>query len=133
MASLSNPHFQIDILTGMPNDYVVTGTVNVELSQFEMFLVNAGLPLELESNLWGDDGGLNGADDHLVSFTAQKITGPGTYSFSTTVPIGKLNEDHSWFDQTDEIYNRFSMVSKSELFPITVQPINSPTITGDFG
>jgi hypothetical protein len=133
MASLSNPHFQVDILTGMPNDYVVTGTVNVELTPFEMFLVNAGLPLQLQSDLWGDDGGFNGADDHLFSFTAQNISAPGTYSFSAIVPIGELNEDHSWFDQTDEVYNRFSMVSGSELFRISVQPINSPTITQDFG
>jgi hypothetical protein len=133
MASLSNPHFEIDILTGMPNDYLVTGTVNVELTQFETFLVNAGLPLYLQSDLWGSDGGTNGADDHLFPFTSQKITAPGTYSFSAIVPMGKLNEDYSWFDQTDEVYNRFSMVSGSNLFPINVPSVNSPIITGDFG
>lgn len=131
MATLSNPTFEIDILTGLPNDYQVRGTVNVELTPFETFLVNAGLPLNLQSNLWGDDGGLNGRDDHLFSFTTQSITAPGTYSFSAIVPRGVLNEDSSFFDNRDEVYNRFSMISGSNLFPLDVAT-NSPTITGRF-
>jgi hypothetical protein len=133
MANLSNPTFQIDILTGMPNDYRVTGSVKVELSPFETFLVNAGLPLKLQSTLWGDDGGFNGADDNLFSFSTQNITAPGTYTFSAIVRRGVLNEDDSLFDKRDEVYNRFSLVSGSNLFPINVSPINSPTITGTFG
>lgn len=133
MARLSNPTFQIDILTGMPNDYQVTGTVNVELDQFETNLVNLlGLPLYIESNLWGEDSGPN-KEDHLFSFTTQRITAPGTYRFSAIIPRGVLNEDNTIFDKRDEVYNTFSMVSGSNLFGINVQPINSPTITGTFG
>jgi hypothetical protein len=115
----------------MPNDYQVSGTVNVELTPFETFLVNAGLPLQLQSNLWGDDGGFNGADDFLFSFTTQNITAPGTYAFNAIIPRGVLNEDSSIFDNTDEVYNRFSLVSGTNLFPLNVA-MNSPTITGRF-
>lgn len=120
MATLSNPTFEVDILTGMPNSYVVKGTVNVELTPFETFLVNAGLPLQLKSDLWGNDGGLNGKDDLLFSLAPQSITTPGTYSFNTTVPRGVLNEDNSLFDKRDEVYTRFNLVSGSNLFPVNI-------------
>ena len=134
MANLSSPTFQVDILTGMPNDYQVTGTVNVELSPFETFLVNAGLPLHLQSNIWGEDGGFfgGGGDDFLFSFTTQNITAPGTYSFSAIVPRGVLNEDDSLFNRGDEVYSKFSLVSGTNLFPVNIET-NSPIITGRFG
>jgi hypothetical protein len=139
MASLSNPTFQIDILTGMPNDYRVSGTVNVELSPFEMFLVNSGLPLQLQSNLWGNDsafydGNSSSSDDQLFSFTSQSITAPGTYTFDAIVPRGVLNEDRlllNWGNLPDEVYNKFSLVSGTNLFPLNIST-NSPTITGLF-
>jgi len=131
MASLSNPSLQIDLLTGSPT-YKVTATVNVQLDPFETFLVNAGLPLQLQSKLWGNDGGLNGADDSLVSFTPQSVTRPGTYTFTANFARGTLNEDNSWFDDRDEVYSRFSLVSGSNLFPINVPSIASPDITGYF-
>jgi hypothetical protein len=130
MATLSNPTFQVDILTGSPN-VKVTGTVNVVLDQFETFLVNSGLPLRLESQLWGEDGGFNGADDLLFSFSSQNITKAGSYTFSATIPKGVLNEDNSLFDRRDEVYNKFRMVSGSNLFPLNVTA-NSPTIYGYF-
>jgi hypothetical protein len=134
MANLSNPTFEVDILTGLPNDYQVRGTVNVELSPFETFLVNAGLPLQLQSNIFGDDGGFlsGGADDLLFSFTTQNITSPGTYSFSAIIPRGVLNEDNSLFNRDDEVYSKFSLVSGTNLFPLNVQA-NSSLITGKFG
>jgi hypothetical protein len=130
MATLSNPTFQVDILTGSPN-VTVTGTVNVVLDQFETFLINAGLPLRLESELWGNDGGLNGADDYLFTLPSQNITKAGTYTFSATIPKGILNEDNSWFDQRDEVYNKFRMVSGSNVFPVNVVA-KSPDIHGYF-
>jgi hypothetical protein len=133
MATLSNPTFQVDILTGMPNDYRVRGTVNLELTQFETFLINAGLPLRLESNIWSEDAGeIERTDDLLFSFSSQSITAPGTYQFEAIIPRGILNEDSSLFDNSDEIYNRFSLVSGTNLFQINVAPINSPIITGRF-
>jgi hypothetical protein len=156
MATLSNPTFQIDILTGMPNDYRVRGTVNVELTPFEMSLINMGLPLQLQSNLWEDDessearngndppiggfgyigkitGGEDGKDDLLFSFTTQNITAPGTYTFEATVPRNVLNEDASFWagNNRDEVYNKFSLVSGSNLFPLNIAT-NSPLIIGLF-
>jgi len=141
MASLSNPTFEIDILTGMPNDYRVRGTVNVELSPFEMFLVNSGLPLQLQSNLWGNDsafydGDASKPDHQLFSFTSQNITAPGSYTFDAIVPRGVLDEDRLRIFFTniplrDEVYNKFSLVSGTNLFPLNIST-NSPTITGLF-
>jgi len=132
MANLSNANFQVDILTGMPDTYQVTGTVNVELTQFETNLVVLlGLPLELKSDLWGEDAGLNGTDEQLFSFTSQSITGSGTYTFCATVPRGVLNEDNSLFDKRDEVYNRFTLQSGSNFFPVNIAT-NSPKITGYF-
>jgi hypothetical protein len=131
MASLSNPTFEIDILTGMPNDYQVKGTVNVEFTPFETFLINAGLPLQLQSQLWGNDGGNGADDDYLFSFTPQNITAPGTYSFSAIVSRGVLDEDNSLFDNRDEVYNRFNLVSGTNLFPVNIVT-RSPEISGYF-
>jgi hypothetical protein len=131
MATLSNPNFQVDILTGI-STVVVTGTVDVELTPFETFLVNAGLPLQLHSDLWGNDGGNGIDDDHLFPFTAQSITAPGTYTFRATIPSGYLNEDSSWNDDRDEVYNIFRMVSGSNLFPIGNIVARSPEIRGYF-
>jgi hypothetical protein len=130
MANLSNPNFQIDILTGAPT-VQVTGTVNVELTPFETFLINAGLPLRLESKLWGNDGGDGSDDDDLFSFSSQNITGPGTYTFSAAIPSGTLNEDNSWNDKRDEIYNRFRLVSESNLSPLNIT-VRSAEIQGYF-
>ena len=133
MANLSNPTLQVDILTGMPDTYQLTATVNVELTSSEICsLADCGFPLELRSDVWGDDGQFNGADDYLVSFPTQNITGPGIYTFKAVVPRGVLNEDNSMFDKTDEVYDRFSLVSKSNLFPINVPSVTSPVITGKF-
>ena len=130
MASLSNPTFQVDILTGSPN-VKVTGTVNVVLSQFETSLIQLGLPLKLQSELWGNDGGFNGADDYLFTLPTQNITGSGTYTFTATIAKGILNEDNSWLDKRDEVYNRFRMVSESNFFPVNVVA-NSLDVQGYF-
>lgn len=133
MASLSNPRFQVDILTGMPNDYQVTATVNVELSSFESFLVGNGLGLELRSTLFGDDGGFlsGGKDDNLFSFSTRSITAPGTYTFQAIVPRGVLNEDNSLFNKDDEVYSKFTLTSTTNLFPLNTE-VKSPLITGKF-
>jgi hypothetical protein len=133
MATLSNPTFEIDLLTGMPGEAIVTATVNVELEPLETFLVGAGLGLELRSELRGEDRGfLNERDDRLFFFPTQNITNGGTYTFEATVSRGILNEDNSSFlDRTDEVYNNFSLVSTSNIFPLNTS-INSPIIQGQF-
>jgi len=143
MATLSNPTFQIDILTGMPNDYRVSGTVHVELTPLEMFFINMGNPLQLQSNLWGDDTSSLAhrdspfppscwaTDDLLSSFTTQSITASGTYRFEATVPRWILNEDTPWEGERDEVYNRFRLGSGSNVLPLDTSTY-SPTITGLF-
>jgi len=145
MATLSNPTFQVDVLTGMPYDYHVSGTVNVELSPFEIFLIQMGHPLKLQSNIWADDtspvalaegpspSDYGNSDDFLFSYTTQDITAPGTYAFNAIVPRWRLNEDNSWAGERDEAYNRFSLVSISNLMPMYNIEINSPTVTGVVG
>jgi hypothetical protein len=132
MASLSDPTFQVDILTGMPNDYRVTATVTLVLDPFETLLVNAGLPLELRSNIWGDDG--PSTRDHLLfSFTTQNITAAGPYSFSAIIPRDRLNEDDGRFiNREDEVYSKFNLVSRTNFFSINLET-DSPIITGLFG
>jgi len=131
MANLSGAALQIDILTGMPDHYRVTATVNVELDPFDRFLINGGLPLNLYSNLWGEDSGSN-RDDDLFGFPTQTITTSGTHTFSAIVHRGVLDEDHSrLFNERDEVYNRFHLLSGSNSFPLSVA-VNTPTIWGSF-
>lgn len=132
MASLSNPTLEIDLLTGTPGTANVIATVNVELSQFDTFLIFGGLGLQLGSELRGEDGGLNGGDDGLFSFPTQNITNGGTYTFEATVSLGTLNEDRGLFNTGDEIYNNFTLVSTSEIFPLNTS-LSSPIIEGSFG
>jgi hypothetical protein len=131
MATLSNPTFEIDLLTGMPGDAVVTGTVYVDLEPLDTFLIGGGLSLELQASIWGEDGGLNGTDEQLFLFPSQNITAEGTYTFTTTVSRGILNEDSSIFDQTDEVYSHFNLVSKNNIFPLNTST-SSPFIDGKF-
>ena len=80
-------------------------------------------------------GGEDGKDDLLFSFTTQSITAPGTYTFEATVPRNVLNEDISFFgsgNTRDEVYNKFSRVSGSNLFPLNNIATDSPLIIGLF-
>jgi len=132
MATLSNPRFEVDILTGMPNDYRVISTVNIDFTPFEAFLVNAGLPLQLQSHIWAYDQGLaDSTDDLLFSFPTQSITAPGTYTFTATVPRSLLNEDNTFYDKSDELYSKFSLVSGSNFFPLNIAT-DSPQVRGLF-
>jgi hypothetical protein len=132
MANLSNPTLEIDLITGLPDQAIVTATVNVELEPFDTFLIAGGLDLELRSELKGEDGGLNGTDEGLYLFPTQNITTGGTYTFQAIVSLGTLNEDRGLFNGGDEVYNNFSLVSTSNLFPLNTQ-LSSPIIEGSFG
>jgi hypothetical protein len=145
MATLSNPTFQVDALTGMPYHYLVSGTVTVGLTPFEISLIQIGYPLELHSNIWADDTSFlaladgpspsdyGNSDDLLFSYTIQNISAPGNYTVNAIVPRSLLNEDNSWAGERDEGYNRFSLVSGSNLFPSNSIAINSPLVMGVVG
>jgi hypothetical protein len=128
---LSNPEFRILIDTTRPNEYKVEGTVTVEISEEDLPLFTL-FPLRLQSTLWGEDSGAN-EEDELFSFTAQRITAPGTYNFSAFVHRGTLNEDNTIFDRRDEVYNKFSIVSGSRFLQSPNIHIQSRTEHGYFG
>jgi len=115
MATLSRPGFRLDPLTGIPYKSRVTAIVDVELTPSDIAFINAGFPLTLKSSFWGDDGQFNGGDDFLFSFTPQNITASGTYTFSEVVYDATFNEDDSFFDDWDEIYNSFTLSAKTEI------------------
>jgi hypothetical protein len=142
MPTLSNPTLKIDPLTG--TTYRVTAKVTVQFTPWELSLmapIGPGLPaavsVKLKSNLWGYDGDeLDlGGDDNLFSFRARNITRSATYTFSTTVSSRLLNEDSSLRSQ-DEIYNKFSLVSESNIPTgpgISDRSRNSPIIRAFYG
>jgi hypothetical protein len=148
MATLSNPTFQVDTLTGMPSDYRVWGTVTVGLTPFENSLIQMGYPLYLQSNIWADDtssialaegpspSDTNNTNDLIFAYFAnQPITGPGTYTVSAIIPRRVLDEDNYWSGERDEAYNTFYLESRSNPFPshIDYTWTRSPTVTGIAG
>jgi hypothetical protein len=146
MATLSNATFQVDTLTGMPSEYLVWGTVTVGLTPFENSLIQMGYPLYLQTNIWADDTSAlalseghspsdywNNTDDLLFSYTSLNITAPGTYTVSAIIPRWVVDEDNSWSGERDEAYNKFNLVSGSNLFPSHPIWINSNTVTGIAG
>jgi hypothetical protein len=145
MATLSNPTFQVDALTGMPHHYLVSGTVTVGLTPFEISLIQMGFPVQLQSNIWADDtsplaltdghspSDYGNSDDLLFSYPIQNISAPGNYTVNAIVPRWLLDEDNSWAGERDEGYNSFSLVGGSNLFPSNPIVINSPPVMGVVG
>jgi len=128
MASLSQPHLSIKLLSGTSNAEV-TATVNVSLTQFELNLVkNLGLKFKLRCQLRGADSGFNGADDDLFTYTGKSILAGGTSTFKATMSRNTLDED--WVGD-DEVYARFTLQSAEPIFPL-VLTTDSPIITGSF-
>ena len=145
MATLSNPTFQVDALTGMPYHYLVSGTITVGLTPFEISLIQMGFPVQLQSNIWADDtsplaltdghspSDYGNSDDLLFSYPSLNISAPGNYTVNAIVPRWLLDEDNFWAGERDEGYNRFSLVGGSNLFPSNPIVINSPPVMGVVG
>jgi hypothetical protein len=96
------------------NRMYVTATVKVELSSSD---INSG-GLRLQSSLWGIDNTIfDRRDDNILYFPDQYISQSGTYTFTTVVGRGQLDEDRWWFDQRDEIQASISLVSNSSPDP----------------
>ena len=118
MATLSNPTFQIDTITGMPYDYLVSGTVTVGLTPFEIPFIQMRFPLQLQSTISADntsflaltDGsspsGYGSNNDLSFSYTTQN-SAPETYTVNATanaiVPQNKMKEvqDEKLFPELD--------------------------------
>lgn len=130
MASLPNPRLSIELLTGTSNANC-TATVNVELTPFELFLINAGgLGLQLRCTLMGADSGGTGDDDFLFRFPSQTVAAGGEFTFPATVSRDTLDED-SFPAGNDEVYAQFTLQSAEPAFPLQVEA-RSPEISGDF-
>jgi hypothetical protein len=130
--ALRDPRLQIDLFS-YTNLARVTATVKVELSPLVRFLVQADLvDFTLKSTVWGIDSGYFGnGNDRLFNFSDQLITGEGNYTFSKFVPRSVLNEDHSWFDNRDEVAAKFTLTSSDNAFPLNLTAWTN-TITGRF-
>jgi hypothetical protein len=112
--------------------YRVTATVRVELSRYEMNLINNGGGLVLQSSGWGIDNPIfdtdntfyrrnfDTTDDDLFYFPDQNITRSGIYSFSTVVPRSVLNEDRWQFNERDEIDAKISLLSYHRTSPLNL-------------
>ncbi len=130
--ALRKAGLQIDLFS-YTNLARVTATVKVELSPWVRFAIQEDLvDITLQCSVWGIDGGIfNNRNDHLLNFSEQIITGEGNYTFSTFVNRRVLNEDHSWFDNRDEIAAKFSLTSSDSALPVNLTAWTN-TITGRF-
>jgi hypothetical protein len=104
-------------------------TCNVGFSPFELNDMKNGLRFKLDCTLWGDDSGLNGADDSLYTYGSQffdaSSTASETATFDVTVGTDLLNEDSG----TDEVYAQLTL---KNLYTGKKTPKKSNVITRKF-
>lgn len=109
----------------------VMATCKVNFSAFEMAQMKQGLQFKLICQLWGEDSGLNGADDFLYTIPNAKFFPDGTpnasenVAFEATVGEGLLNEDLG----TDEVYARMKL---SNLYTLVTIAGNSNVVTHSY-
>jgi len=107
----------INYIWGSWNAMRVTATVKVELGSS-----HEGSSLVLQSSVWGIDNTLfDRRNDLLFYFPDQYISKSGTYTFTTVVNSGKLDEDRWWFDHRDEIQASISVISYSSASPLNLR------------
>jgi hypothetical protein len=129
MPQLSNPTLKLELVSGS-TQVKVTATVRVSFDTVEEnFIKLLGVQFRLRCRIWGEDSGFNGGNDALFSIASKTITADGTYTFTRTVNRSTLDED---WEGNDEIFARFRCQSTTPSFPLAANPVNSPTITGNF-
>jgi hypothetical protein len=107
----------INYIWGSWNAMRVTATVKVELGSS-----HEGSSLVLQSSVWGIDNTIfDRRNDLLFYFPDQYISKSGTYTFTTVVNSGKLDEDRWWFDHRDEIQASISVISYSSASPLNLK------------
>jgi hypothetical protein len=107
----------INYIWGSWNAMRVTATVKVELGSS-----HEGSSLVLQSSVWGIDNTIfDRRNDLLFYFPDQYISKSGTYTFTTVVNSGKLDEDRWWFDHRDEIQASISVISYSSASPLNLR------------
>jgi hypothetical protein len=135
MPQLSNPTLNIRLIAGTSN-VEITASVKVNFFPNEEAIMKL-FPLvkyTMSCRLFGEDGGLNGADDPLFLVTSvgsKKINADKTHSFKRTVNRDSLDED---WEGNDEIYARFRCTAPTNAgFALnSATPKDSGTITGNF-
>jgi hypothetical protein len=104
-------------------------TCKVGFTSFELNDMKNGLRFKLDCTLWGDDSGLNGADDSLYTYGSQffdaSSTASETATFDVTVGTDLLNEDSG----TDEV---FAQLTLKNLYTSKKVPKKSNVITRRF-
>ena len=119
--ALRNPGLGIETFS-YTNQARVTATVKVELSPILNFFIQQDwIDITLQCSVWGMDGGFFGnGNDRLFNFSDKTITREGNYTFSGYVDRRVLNEDRSWFNNTDEIAAKFSLTSSDPAVPVNL-------------
>jgi hypothetical protein len=109
MATLTNTHLAITSDDEKKTSHCVV-TCKVMFTTFELNDMKSGLRFKLDCTLWGDDSGLNGADDSLFTYGSQffpdaSSTASETATFDVTLGTSLLNEDAG----TDEVFAKLSL------------------------
>src|SRR5580700_6543151 len=109
MATLTTTNLSITSDAEKKTSHCVV-TCKVGFTSFELNDMKSGLRFKLDCTLWGDDSGLNGADDSLFSYGSQffpdaSSTASETATFDITLGTSLLNEDSG----TEEIFAKLGL------------------------
>ncbi len=109
MATLSNARLAITSDDEKKTSHCVV-TCKVTFTTFELNDMKDGLRFKLDCTLWGDDSGLNGADDSLFTYGSQffpdaSSTATETPTFDVTLGTSLLNEDSG----TDDVFAKLTL------------------------
>lgn len=104
MAKVTDTHLTITSDERKETSHCVV-TCKVNFTSFELSEMKEGLRFKLDCQLWGDDSGLNGADNSLFTYSTQFFPDASpaateTATFDATLGTSVLNEDVG----SDEIY-----------------------------
>jgi hypothetical protein len=104
MATVTNTHLTITSDDKKETSHCVV-TCKINFTSYELTEMKEGLRFKLDCKLWGDDSGLNGADNSLFTYSTQffadaSSTATETATFDATLGTSVLNEDFG----TDEVY-----------------------------
>jgi hypothetical protein len=128
MATLTTTNLSITSDAEKKTSHCVV-TCKVGFTSFELNDMKNGLRFKLDCTLWGDDSGLNGADDSLYTYGSQFFDASSkaseTATFDVTVGTDLLNEDSG----TDEV---FAQLTLKNLYTSKKVPKKSNVITRRF-
>ncbi len=129
MATLTNANLTITSDDEKKTSRCVV-TCKAVFTPFELNDMKSGLRFKLDCTLWGEDSGLNGADDSLYTYGSQffpdaSSTASKSVTFDVTLGTSVLNEDSG----TDEVYAKLWL---KNLYTGNAVPKKSNVITRKF-